>query len=115
MTNDWFVNTQQIKDFSQIINHQWQKQLFNPYSDDFLSDKHISMKCVLLRMWTPSILLSIHLSNSGDNRIATYSFTILNTYLRCNTSEHINIRFTISTFVKLYKTNRIEGEKNGGR
>jgi hypothetical protein len=79
----------------------------------FLSDNTISIKCVLLRMWTPSILLSIHSSNSGDNLTATYSFTTLDTFLQCNTNEHINTCFTISTIVKHCKTNRIEGEWNG--
>jgi hypothetical protein len=57
-------------------------------------------------MWTPSTLLSIHFNNSGDNLTATYSFTTLNTFLQCNTSENINTCFTISTFVKHCKTIR---------
>lgn len=69
------------------------------------SDNKISIKCVRLLIWTPSIWSSIHLSNSGDNRIATYSFTISNTYLQCNTKEHINTRLTISNFVLQSKTN----------
>ena len=73
-------------------------------SFSFLSDNTISIKCVLLRMWTPSTLLSIHSNISGDNRTATYFFTTLNTYLQCNTSEHINTCFTISTFVNVCKT-----------
>ena len=73
-------------------------------SSCFFSVNTISIKCVLLRMCTPSILLSIHSSNSGDNLTATYSFTTLNTYLQCNTSEHINTCFTISIFVNYCKT-----------
>jgi len=79
-------------------------------SVSFLSESTISIKCVLFLMWIPSTLLSIHLSNSGDNLTPIYSFTTSNTMLQRNTNEHINTCFTLSTFVKHCHIIMNEGE-----
>ena len=74
-------------------------------SCSFLSDNTISIKCVLLRMWTPSTLLSIHSSKPDGNLRATYSFAMFTPFYNI-TQQNINTCITISTFVNYCKTKR---------
>ena len=76
----------------------------------------ISMKWVLLRIWTPSTLLSIHSTILGGNRKATYSFLPMNTPFYNNTQENINRCITMSTYINYSNTicyNCIREERDG--
>jgi hypothetical protein len=53
------------------------------------------------------------LSKSGCSLMPRYFLAMLNTLLQCNTTENINICFSITNINKHCKTNRIEGEWNG--